>query len=658
MVKGSPVRKRMAVAVAGDEHTLQAVMHARKEGIIAPVLVGDKKVIDEILSKMGETVPEEDIFDVADPKEACEKAVALIREGHANFLMKGRVDTSVILKAVVNKEHGLGKGGVMSHFTMFEIPTYHKLLVPVDGGMVTYPTLEQKKAIIDNTVGTLRSMGYECPKVGVLACVEKVNPKMPETVEARKLQEMNAAGEIKNCIVEGPISYDCAISKEIADLKGLNSRIAGDVDVLLAPNIHAGNIMGKMLTVTCKAKLAGFIVGAKCPIVLTSRGSSAEEKFLSIVISAAAAEHSIDAKGATAKKGEKILVINPGSTSTKIALYNGSTRVWMESLTHTQEELAKYPTVFDQLDMRKELILDCMKKHNDEISSLAAVVSRGGCLPPVSAGAYEVNDYMVDCLHYHPQDQHASNVGAAIALDLARAAGVKAYIYDALTVDEMDPINTITGLKGIRWPSRGHNLNTRAAALKVCHDKNISYNESTLVVAHLGGGITINLHHNGRIVDVVMDEEGPMCPERAGGLPTYALVELAYSGKYTKTELKKLLERKGGMCNYFGTVDMREVEAMINAGNKEAELVFNAMALATAKNIAKISAYVCGKVDYIVLTGGLAYSKRFVDCVTEHVSFIAPVVLVPGENEMDALANGALRVLRGQEQAKLMTPEA
>ena len=289
-VKGASDRKRMAVAVAGDEHTLEAVLHARNEGIIEPVLVGDRKVIAGILEQMGASVPEEDIFDAAESPEACEKAVSLVREGKADFLMKGKVDTGVILKAVVNKEHGLQKGGVMSHFTMFEVPSYHKMLLPVDGGMVTYPTLEQKKAIIENTVETLLDMGYECPKVGVLSCIEKVNPKMPETIEARQLQEMNEQGDIPHCIVEGPISYDCAVNKDIAAFKGLDSRIAGDVDVLVAPNIHAGNIMGKMLTCTCNAKLAGFVVGAKCPIVLTSRGSSAEEKYLSIVISAAAAK--------------------------------------------------------------------------------------------------------------------------------------------------------------------------------------------------------------------------------------------------------------------------------------------------------------------------------------------------------------------------------
>ena len=289
-VKGYPEAKRMAVAAAGDEHTLEAVMHARKEGIVDPILVGDKAVIDKILADMGEVVAEDKIYDYPDLKDAAEFAVKLVKEGKADFLMKGKLDTSVILKAVVNKENGLGQGRTMSHFTMFEVPTYHKILVPVDGGMVTYPTLEQKKDIINNTVETLISMGYDCPKVGVLACVEKVNPKMPETIEGNELKEMNKRGEIPNCIVEGPISYDCAVSKEIADFKGFESPVAGDVDVLIAPNIHAGNIMGKMLACTCNARMAGFIVGAKCPIVLTSRGSSAEEKYLSIVVSAAAAK--------------------------------------------------------------------------------------------------------------------------------------------------------------------------------------------------------------------------------------------------------------------------------------------------------------------------------------------------------------------------------
>lgn len=287
-VKGMPEMKRMVIAAAGEEHTLQAAFHARKEGICRPILVGDAAKIREILKELNEEVPEEDIYDAADPEVAAAKAVELVREGKGDFLMKGYLDTKVILKAVVNKETGLGQGRLMSHFTMFEVPGYHKIIVAVDGGMVTYPDLQMKKEIILNTVDVLHAYGYENPKVGVLACVEKVNPKMPETVDADELAKMNAAGEIPGCIVEGPISYDCAMSKEIADFKGYESKIAGDVDVLIVPNIHAGNILGKVYTVTCGAKMAGFIVGAKCPIVLTSRGSSAEEKYMSIVVSAAA----------------------------------------------------------------------------------------------------------------------------------------------------------------------------------------------------------------------------------------------------------------------------------------------------------------------------------------------------------------------------------
>lgn len=287
-LKSRSERRRVAVAAANDAHTLEAVFRAEREGIVAPLLVGDRNTILAIAQELGHPVSDEQIYDCPDDQVASELAVRLVREGKADFLMKGKTDTKVVLKAVVNKEHGLGLGRTMSHFTILQIPGYHKLLAAVDGGMVPYPTLEQKKDIICNTVQTMRALGCECPKVGVLACVEKVNPKMPETIEARELRDMNRRGEITGCIVEGPISYDCAMSREIADFKGFESPVPGDVDILVAPNIHAGNIMGKIFTVTCGAKMAGFVVGASCPIVVTSRGSSAEEKYLSIAVSAAA----------------------------------------------------------------------------------------------------------------------------------------------------------------------------------------------------------------------------------------------------------------------------------------------------------------------------------------------------------------------------------
>ena len=286
-VKNSGKKFRVAVANAGEAHTLEAVSIACKEGIISPVLVGDRGEILRILSQMEEPFKYEDIVDASGAPEAAAKAVELVAQGKADFLMKGKMDTSVLLKAVVNKETGLNTGRLMSIFLLAQLPNYHKLVAVVDGGMVTYPTLEQKKGIIENTVGALRSLGYECPKVGVLACIEKVNPKMPETVEGDMLKQMNKAGEIKDCVVEGPISYDCAMSREICRLKGFESPCAGDCDALIAPNIHAANILTKALHITAGGATAGFIVGAKCPIVMSSRGSEPEEKFMSIVLAAA-----------------------------------------------------------------------------------------------------------------------------------------------------------------------------------------------------------------------------------------------------------------------------------------------------------------------------------------------------------------------------------
>lgn len=287
-VKKFPKPKRVIVAAAGDEHTLQAVFHAQAEGIVEPILVGDKNKIQHILKDMNIEIADGEIYDVPDVDEAAKKAVALIHEGVGDFIMKGKLETAQMLKPVVNKETGLGTGGVMSHFVMNELPHYHKLLVTSDGGMMTYPTLEQKKKIIDNAVEILLALGYEMPKVAAVAAVEKVNPKMPETIEADALASMNREGEIKNCIVAGPISLDLALDKEVAEIKGYQSPVAGDADMILVPNIQVGNVLGKSIVTIAGGKMAGFIAGSRVPIVLTSRGSSAEEKFLSLVLAAAA----------------------------------------------------------------------------------------------------------------------------------------------------------------------------------------------------------------------------------------------------------------------------------------------------------------------------------------------------------------------------------
>lgn len=279
--------KRVAVVSAHDEHTLKAVFKAREDNLAQPVLIGQRGKISQMLEKMGLSIEEQSIVDVKDEMEAAYKAVELVNENKVDFIMKGSIQTADLLRAVVDRERGIRTGRLMTHFGLFEVPGYHKLLVITDGGMVMYPSLEQKKEIIQNAVAALLSLGYERPKVGVLAAVEKVNPKMVETVEGKELKEMTQRGEIENCIVEGPISYDLAISKESAKIKGYDSPVAGDVDILLVPNIAAGNILAKALMYSANGKMAGVILGARVPIVLTSRGSTSEEKYLSIALSAA-----------------------------------------------------------------------------------------------------------------------------------------------------------------------------------------------------------------------------------------------------------------------------------------------------------------------------------------------------------------------------------
>lgn len=287
-VQNADTKKRVVVAAAQDQHTLEAVFRAKKNGIADPVLIGAKEKINAALKSLNEELEDEFIFSSENDIDTADKAVEFIHAKKADFIMKGKLQTADMLRAVVNKEKGLRTGSVMSIFAIHEVPSYHKLLVITDGGMMLYPNLKEKKQIIENAVNTLIAMGYEKPKVAVLAAVETVNPKMPETIEADALKIMNQNGEIKNCIVEGPISYDLTMCKESAQIKGYESPVVGDTDILIVPNIHTGNILSKGLVYSAGAKMAGFVVGAKVPIVITSRGASAEEKYLSLVLSASA----------------------------------------------------------------------------------------------------------------------------------------------------------------------------------------------------------------------------------------------------------------------------------------------------------------------------------------------------------------------------------
>jgi phosphate butyryltransferase len=283
--------RRMAVVAAEEEHTLSAVMRARKEKVVEPVLFGDADAIKRILEHLGESLPSESIIGAANPIDAAAKAVASVRAGGADLLMKGNIQTADIMKAVIHKENGLLKeGNVISMFSLNEIPGYHKILAWTDIGIVLSPNLAQKKAIIENAVQVLLHYGYDEVKIAVLCAVETVNPKMQETVDAAALTEMSAKGEIKNCIIEGPMSMDIAVNTESAKIKGYDSKVAGDPDVLLFPNVLTGNITAKAVSYFARSKSVIFATGAQVPLIITSRGTSVEGKFRSILGAAAAAD--------------------------------------------------------------------------------------------------------------------------------------------------------------------------------------------------------------------------------------------------------------------------------------------------------------------------------------------------------------------------------
>lgn len=349
----------------------------------------------------------------------------------------------------------------------------------------------------------------------------------------------------------------------------------------------------------------------------------------------------------------KVLAINPGSTSTKIAVYESEKPILVENINHDVNELSKYDSIFSQFEMRKKEIERILDNANINLDEIDTIVGRCGGLPPVKSGAYLINEEMINRLKNNPTLDHASNLGAAISYEMSKSLGINSYIYDPVCVDEVIDIARFSGLKEIERQSLTHALNTRAMAIKYSKEIGKKYSDLNLIVAHLGGGISLNAHEKGRIVDFVSDEEGPFSPERAGKLPIIKLINLCYSQKYSHKEMVKAVRGKGGLVSYLGTTDAREVEKKIQDGDKYAKDIYDAMILQIAKGIGEMSVVLNGKIDAIIITGGIAHSKYITDEITKRVEFMAPVKVMAGENELEALAYGGLRVLRGEETANI-----
>ncbi|PFP27405.1 butyrate kinase [Bacillus sp. AFS073361] len=351
----------------------------------------------------------------------------------------------------------------------------------------------------------------------------------------------------------------------------------------------------------------------------------------------------------------RILVINPGSTSTKIGVFDNDISIFEKTIRHDSETINSFANIIDQYEFRKTTILETMDNEGINFSKLSAVCARGGLLRPIEGGTYAVNDVMLADLRSGYSGQHASNLGGIIAYEIASGLNIPSYIVDPVVVDELEPIARISGFSLIERKSIFHALNQKAVARRVAKELGKRYIDLNLIVTHMGGGITVGVHKQGKVIDVNngLHGDGPFSPERSGTVPVGDLVSLCYSGEYYREEIMKMLVGQGGLVGYLGTNDAVKVEQRIAAGDKEAMLIYDAMAYQVAKEIGAASAVLSGKVDAIVLTGGLAYGKGFVKSITDRINWIADVMVQPGENELQALAEGALRVLRGEEEGKI-----
>ncbi len=353
-----------------------------------------------------------------------------------------------------------------------------------------------------------------------------------------------------------------------------------------------------------------------------------------------------------------ILAINPGSTSTKIAVYKNEDQLFTTSISHTPEELAGFKSVIDQFEWRKGLILKALADNNIDVNKLSAVVGRGGVISPIESGVYEVNDDLRHDL-LNARMQHASNLGGLLARDIADSIGVKSYIADPVVVDEMMPYARISGVPELPRESIFHALNQKAVARLFAKESDKKYEDLNLVVCHMGGGCTVSAHRRGRVIDTTnaLDGCGPISPERSGSLPPGPLIRLCFSGKYTEEELIKKVHGKGGLFAHLGTTSVPEVLDRIMAHDLHAMLILRAMCYSIAKEIGAMAEALKGEVDAILLTGGIAHSKRVTDFIADHVDFIAPIFVYPGENELKALSENALAVLRGERSAKTYVSE-
>ncbi|MCI0499050.1 MAG: butyrate kinase [Planctomycetales bacterium] len=670
--------KASSVIVAGGERIedLRLVESARDHGIIKRiVLVGKEKLIRESTEKVGFEIPSEDIVSAATPEEAAAKTVEITKRDSIDIVLKGSISSNIINRAML----AFAVRPTVSLVTAFDAISINKgkLMLFSDAGMTTVCNFGRMVGIINNCIDAAQTiLGLQKPRIAILSANEKQVPSLPSTRIGLQLAERNWP----DAIVAGPVSFDLATDMESVKIKGIPDipnaeAVAGQADILICPGIDAGNILYKTLLSMCRygqASLADITMGFEVPFGLLSRSDTLETRILSIAMCGIYAQQKQKKQRAphvlvekTPIGSRRVLVINPGSTSLKLAAYENETVLYSAERSFDVSALSAR-TRDEQIEYLESLVREEMSSHPEV--AFDAVAGRGGFLSSgeekISSGTYAVairggdgqiriEQDIVRSLQF-AQLEHASNLGIPVAAKLAQTYQIPAFTVDPVIVDEFDERAEISGYSRIIRRNVSHALSVKAAAAKAALAVGRPFEDTNQVVAHLGGGITIAAIRKGRIVDtnIALLGGGPFTPRRAGTLPLKEVIDLCYSGEFTKEQLIRELTSCGGLVSYLGEHRMTVIEERIGRGDEKAKRIVEAMIYQISREIGAAAVAAGLDLEAIVLTGGLAHSARIVSGIKQAVGLLAPVMVFEGSLEMEALAKGALDVLSGRSQPK------
>lgn len=673
LVELADTLRPLPAVMAGGERVedLLLVESARDHGIIDRiVLVGKRQLIDEAVAKVGIDVPRQDIIAAEGDDEAAAATVELVKTGAVEMVLKGSTPTHVLHRHMLP----MAIRNTVSLVSIFDAAPLAegRPMILTDAGVTTVCSYARIAGLIRNAVDIARSvMRLEKPRVALLSANEKILPSLPST----QLGVEFARREWPDAFVYGPLSLDLATDPGAVASKGFSGgpgarEVAGRADILVCPCIDAANVIYKMVSALIKygeASLANIIMGFPKPYVLLSRSDALETRLNSVALGAIYAQRRLGEPPkpvvtAGKTRHRRIVVVNPGSTSTKIALFENE-----HCLQNIESEYALPPvnTAEERQNQAAALATHVREILNESgWTTVDAIAARGGFLPrqpeKLAGGAYivaemensevRVNDALVSAMLECPERSHPSNLGIPVAALLAKALAAPAYVIDPVVVDEFIPEAEISGYKGITRRSISHALSVRAAARKAAESLGRRLEDISLVIAHLGGGISITAMRDGRMVDsnISFLGGGPFTPQRAGDLPAGDLIDLCYSGRYTREKLFEELTRCGGLQSYLGDYRLDRIETRIREGDAYARLVVDAMIYQIAKGIGAMVVAAGGTVEAIVLTGGMIRSERVRKGLQQHVGRLAPLILYDQPLEMEALASETLRVLEGR----------